>query len=265
MRHLSGRMLKPSLGDSFAARWTSSLEATHANRSAQQANASEPKTHVTSGPSSRRVSKSSGPTLASLKMLKGTFRWDSPQLLAIWKSWVTKCRGEYSLRLNAAMQRDDQLRIKGKEYLSWPTAAARDWKDTPGMAQTSINKDGSNRNRLDQLARAVYAYGLQDQTNRSKAGNRRERLNPRWTEVLMGIPIGWTAVSCTHPIVANVNFAASQSTQIVMTTIPNARALGRTAVTMNDYVSELQLLGNGVVPATAEVAIRTLFKELSNE
>lgn len=39
----------------------------------------------------------------------------------------------------------------------WPTASARDWKDTPGMAQTGTNPDGSSRQRVDQLARAVYA------------------------------------------------------------------------------------------------------------
>jgi hypothetical protein len=34
----------------------------------------------------------------------------------------------------------------------WPTASARDWKDTPGMSEKG--KDG--RNRTDQLARKVY-------------------------------------------------------------------------------------------------------------
>lgn len=40
----------------------------------------------------------------------------------------------------------------------WPTAAARDWKDTPGMATTGTNPDGSTRTRTDQLARAVYHW-----------------------------------------------------------------------------------------------------------
>lgn len=40
---------------------------------------------------------------------------------------------------------------------SWPTASARDWKDTPGMARESTNADGSTRNRVDQLPRAVFA------------------------------------------------------------------------------------------------------------
>ena len=38
---------------------------------------------------------------------------------------------------------------------SWCTPSARDWKDTPGMATTGTNPDGSERIRLDQLPRQV--------------------------------------------------------------------------------------------------------------
>lgn len=37
----------------------------------------------------------------------------------------------------------------------WATPSARDWKDTPGMATTGTNPDGSPRSRLDQLPRQV--------------------------------------------------------------------------------------------------------------
>lgn len=36
-----------------------------------------------------------------------------------------------------------------------PTASARDWKDTPGMATKAVNPDGSERDRTDQLPRKV--------------------------------------------------------------------------------------------------------------
>ncbi len=42
---------------------------------------------------------------------------------------------------------------------SWPTPSARDWKDSPGMSMTGTNPDGSERTRVDQLARAVYHGG----------------------------------------------------------------------------------------------------------
>jgi hypothetical protein len=39
---------------------------------------------------------------------------------------------------------------------SWTTPAARDWKDTPGMAATGTNPDGSERSRRDQLPRQAH-------------------------------------------------------------------------------------------------------------
>jgi hypothetical protein len=35
----------------------------------------------------------------------------------------------------------------------WVTPSSRDWKDTPGMATTATNPDGSTRTKLDQLPR----------------------------------------------------------------------------------------------------------------
>ena len=39
----------------------------------------------------------------------------------------------------------------------WCSPAFRDWKDTPGMATTGINPDGSERSRVDQLPRQAAA------------------------------------------------------------------------------------------------------------
>lgn len=39
--------------------------------------------------------------------------------------------------------------------VGWPTASARDYKDTPGMAETGTNPDGSTRSRMDQLPRVA--------------------------------------------------------------------------------------------------------------
>jgi hypothetical protein len=40
-----------------------------------------------------------------------------------------------------------------------PTCSARDWKDTPGMAQTGTNPDGTERSRLDMLPRVAALAG----------------------------------------------------------------------------------------------------------
>ena len=59
-----------------------------------------------------------------LRTSKDTSRWDSPQLSATWKNWVTRCRGEYLARLTAARLTSENA------CLSWPTATTRDWKDS---------------------------------------------------------------------------------------------------------------------------------------
>ena len=93
---------------------------------------------------------------------------------------TTECRSDTLNLVNRV--------IKGKQIMLthhvrlYPTPSARDWKDSPGMAKTAINPDGSERKRNDQLARAVYA------TENPISGH----LNPEWVEWLMGVPTGWT-------------------------------------------------------------------------
>jgi hypothetical protein len=122
--------------------------------------------------------------------------------------------------------------------VNWPTAKARDWKDTMGCSLDATNPDGSHRNRRDRLVGAIASEmsGRPDQANSSTSGSRQEswatprlggvekaetrlargkdiglhgqvgamtnsaKLNPRWVETLMGLPIGWTMPSCTSPV-----------------------------------------------------------------
>jgi DNA (cytosine-5)-methyltransferase 1 len=86
-------------------------------------------------------------------------------------------KGQYTLMSQVAAQE-----VYG--WKMWPTPCARDWKDTPGMARSSTNADGSTRKRTDQLARRVYA-----EEDTPKGGG---YLNPTWVEWLMGFPLGWT-------------------------------------------------------------------------
>ncbi|UKM31240.1 methyltransferase [Cylindrospermopsis phage Cr-LKS3] len=71
---------------------------------------------------------------------------------------------------------------------SWVTPSARDWKDSPGMATTAKNPDGSERSRMDQLPRqasGVLATGCPAET--AKPG----QLNPAHSRWLMGYPPAW--------------------------------------------------------------------------
>ena len=84
-----------------------------------------------------------------------------------WKAWATPL-GLSRTRLRASVRRTSATALTG-----WATAAARDYKDTAGMAATATNPDGSTRNRLDQLPRQAAIAGwttpqAHDTSGRSK-------------------------------------------------------------------------------------------------
>lgn len=64
--------------------------------------------------------------------------------------------------------------------LRWSTPTARDWKGAEGRAY-----------RGETLDLPAQTEGLA----KAKVG----KLNPRWVETLMGLPIGWVSPSCTQP------------------------------------------------------------------
>jgi hypothetical protein len=219
---------------------------------------------------------------ASLKTSKDTFRWDSPQSSAIWKSWVTKRRGEYSQRVNAARLTSASV------CSSRPTISVNESKNSVGGSQM-------NRNSIP-LGTMAAMHGQAAPANPSTHGSRQEswatptardhksgrgneereykeltpmverqqsgKLNPRWVETLMGLPVGWTMPSCLHPIADPANAVTMSSAGDVKNTTQTAHVLGQIAVTTDNRTDELRLLGNGVVPATAEKAFRTLMQTL---
>jgi hypothetical protein len=67
---------------------------------------------------------------------------------------------------------------------AWPTPMARDWKDTPGM----------KHRKTQQISLSALAYhsGHHAPENTMPGSPSQLRLNPAFTEWLMGWPIGWT-------------------------------------------------------------------------
>ena len=109
MQHLSSRMLKPSLTESFVDSWTSSLEDSRVSHSQLLESVKLLKTPDTSSPTSQTESESANLELFSSKT------WQESSLLRLeteipfsnmssenWKAWVTEQRQEYSQRKKSA-------------------------------------------------------------------------------------------------------------------------------------------------------------------
>ena len=220
-QHLSGRILKHSHGRSLTEKWISSLGDTHASHLAQLASDSAPKTRATFGHSLQMELGSCSPEFASLKMLKDTSASDLEKSLENWNQWVTQSRGEYSARLKSALHTNES------GCLSWPTVTANE-------DSYRIGGNSQQSNCLSAMARRGEMYGQHDQANPSANGSLPEswatprtehdsgghhgkpdtlhsqikqwatprlgKLNPRWVETLMGLPVGWTMPSCAYPV-----------------------------------------------------------------
>jgi hypothetical protein len=98
----------------------------------QPASDSAPKTHDTSGHLSQPELLQCDQVAVSLKMSKDISRWGCPTLSKTWQDWVTERRGAWRQRVNAARL------TSGKEFSSWPTATMQDGKQggiTPFQAK----------------------------------------------------------------------------------------------------------------------------------
>jgi len=81
-----------------------------------------------------------------------------------------------------------QVDLNGQVMLqNWGTPTTRDWKDAANKREVKPRKDGTRRMSL------VPQQVLHQENYRGK-------LNPRWVEMLMGLPIGWVMPSCTNPV-----------------------------------------------------------------
>ena len=79
------------------------------------------------------------------------------------------------------------------KFSGWPTASARDWKDTPGMAQDAFDTSGKFRNRIDQLPRAAMHLSGPPQSGTPAETGKQDgyRLNPMFSLYLQGYPLSW--------------------------------------------------------------------------
>ena len=126
----------------------------HASRSPRQGNAKATPTNGTCGRSSP-ASSASADLQSSLanKLRERLGSAGSMEYSQTWKEKATPAGRRYLAHTASAR------RISDSDSFGWPTPASRDWKDTPGMATTATNPDGSARTRLDQLPRVANLAG----------------------------------------------------------------------------------------------------------
>jgi hypothetical protein len=169
------------------------------------------------------------PDTVSSRTSKATSRLGSGRCLPTWlgsdtewKTAVANQRGAYSQRKRSALLKRDS------GYLSWPTVQASEAR------QGYQDRTRGKRGQQESLTTVVIKRGLRTKAKSNISGNRRrlytspkasdskmpgesrdshlrhdvgcrphgnERLNTRWSETLMGIPVGWTMPSCADPVI----------------------------------------------------------------
>lgn len=106
--------------------------------------------------------------------------------------WPTPLAGEAKGRVGGENWQGGDLTTTAK---GWPTPAARDWK---GPNAEKHIREGTGRGHIDQLPNWVahrfhlgrQRRGTDEDGDGSSGGGR--RLNPRFVEWLMALPIGWS-------------------------------------------------------------------------
>ena len=177
MTHLSTRILKPSLRESFEEKFVESLGATLVGRSVAQESEKERKTQDTYGHISESMSGQLDLFGAFSKMSEVTPRWGYGESCPIWKKMVTERSGDCSARRKQARL------TNASGASSWPTPRA----GNPGS-----RKPGTGGKILAEEAKIHAGPPAPEKSSTSGRNHGSPKLNPNWVEQLMGLPIGWT-------------------------------------------------------------------------
>jgi len=125
MKHLFGRILRPSMAELGAEKWIASLEDIPASHLVSQEKSLLKKTQDISGQKLNDSSAKLNHQSASLKMSADIYDWDLNRLQMTYQNWVIK------LRQACLQRRKLALLIKEKDYSSWPTVIASDHLSNP--------------------------------------------------------------------------------------------------------------------------------------
>jgi hypothetical protein len=188
------------VGETIAPSGPAPAPASH-SRPPERAKAS--RTRATSGPKCADLFGPADPPPSWVSRLMRLSGWAGSTLYSMtWKVTATPAgRPIYRLRASACRTSDNG---SVGERTGWPTASARDWKDTPGMSVTGINPDGSERTRLDMLPRVAAlagwptpeAAGFGGDTNMEATLARRAKFQEKHGNNGFGLTTAQTAQLC---------------------------------------------------------------------
>ena len=120
------------------------------------------------------------------------------QAVALLSSWATpRSEDGESSGMRHSRGVADTLTAQSRLVSPWAMPSSRDWKDTPGMAETGTNPDGTKRTRLDQLPRQAGLAAWP--TPNTMSGGQTSRGGKRKNELLMGGLVRSTASGETPP------------------------------------------------------------------
>ena len=214
MRLRSGVISSHSLGKVFEEKWTYSLPVTLASHSQTRESDLEKTIHGISGHTSQMEFPECSQQPASLKTSRGIYRWDSTLCFSSFQDLITAARSDYSARMKLVR------RSKGNESSSlgcgMESASGRSIKTwlhgkSGQQAEVCANSTGSRQGhsigmnwatpstRDTQGPRGVAAQKRKGNPQDTLPNQLGPRVNPRWIETLMGLPIGWVMPNCVNP------------------------------------------------------------------
>ncbi len=138
------------------------------------------------------------------------------------ESWATpQSRDFRSAEGNAdRWENPERSRNLNDQMKTWATPAARDWKgqsSSPGYQKQDLN----DQMKTWATPEAQNSTGFQTDKQGKvwpRLGSQvtNAKLNPRWVETLMGLPVGWVMPSCASPVTiepTSCDYSETESSQ----------------------------------------------------
>jgi len=206
MKHRSGLIPEPSTASRGVEQWIGSLAASRASRSPLQERSEEPMMNAGSGPTSDASLAKWNPEDCSWRTSQASLlTGELTQFLETWpRTGMTRSGQLFALPTLVR-------RTEGSGALSWPTPISQEQKTGVANHQgRSLNKevalwatpmaadDGKKvtpNSLQDGLIGQSYRFGRPGHKmpkGGDKSSQQTRRLNPRFVEMLMGWPLGWT-------------------------------------------------------------------------